>query len=172
MNRCLSTGGAVLLFKPIPQAVAEASYQTIVKALGLAEKSPEERIEALLSLPQDDLWQKVPPTAPLLPVLDEETVPGSPDFSIVSSKEDSDKFPMPGRKWCDALMIGESKLDVSCILRSVNLNTNNLGKHPCIFGHGCTRPQYCTEIHRLCQEDSIFPFPSSRTALLRLQHHP
>ncbi|OAL44019.1 carboxylesteras-like protein [Pyrenochaeta sp. DS3sAY3a] len=115
MNRCLSTGGAVLLFKPIPQAVAEASYQTIIKTLGLADKSPKERIEALLSLPQDDLWQKVPPTAPLLPVLDEETVPGSPDFSIVSSKEDNEKFLMPGRKWCDALMIGESKLDANIL---------------------------------------------------------
>lgn len=112
MKRCLSTGGAVLLFKPIPLAVAESSYQQIIEALGLADKSPEDRINALLSVPLDDLWQKVPAGAPLLPALDDETVPGSPDFPTVSSKETSAKFPMPGREWCKALMIGESKLDV------------------------------------------------------------
>lgn len=113
MKRCLSTGGAVLLFAPIPLAVAEDSYQKITEALGLAEKSPEERIEALLNAPVDDLWQKVPIGTPLLPAFDGDTVPGVPDFKIVSSQEDSLAFPMPGRKWCKSLMIGESKLDVS-----------------------------------------------------------
>ncbi|KAF1842781.1 alpha/beta-hydrolase [Cucurbitaria berberidis CBS 394.84] len=115
MKRCLSTGGATLLFKPIPLAVAESSYQQIIKAFGLADKSPEERIEALLSLPVDDLWQKVPLGALLLPAVDGDTVPGTPDFLTVSSKEDNVAFLMPGRKWCNAVMIGESKLDANIL---------------------------------------------------------
>ena len=113
MKRCLSTGGAVLLFKPIPDFVAESSYQKAIEAFGLTDKSPEDRIKALLSIPLDDLWQKVPPTAPMLPSVDKDTMPGSPDFLTVSSQEDSPAFMMPGRKWCKAFMIGESKLDVS-----------------------------------------------------------
>jgi hypothetical protein len=113
MKRCLSTGGAILLFKPIPTEVTEASYQTVIQALGLTDKSPEERIRALLTIPADDLWQKVPPGTPILPSIDGEIVPGAPGFSVVQSQADDTSFPMPGRKWCAALMIGESKLDVS-----------------------------------------------------------
>jgi hypothetical protein len=115
MKRCLSTGGAVLLFKPIPPVVTESAYETIIQAFGLADKSPEERIKSLLSIPADELWQKVPLGVPLLPSVDGDTVPGVADFEIVSSEHDDPRFPMPGRKWCEAFMIGESKLDVSTI---------------------------------------------------------
>ncbi|KAF1830650.1 alpha/beta-hydrolase [Decorospora gaudefroyi] len=126
MKRCLSTGGAVLLFKPIPEVVAESAYQKVIEAFGLAEKSPEDRIEALLSIPADDLWQKVPTGAPLLPSIDGDTVPGAPDFLTVSSQEDNPVFMMPGRKWCKALMIGESKLDAN-ILAYMGLDERNPG---------------------------------------------
>ncbi|CAO2656511.1 Nn.00g053140.m01.CDS01 [Neocucurbitaria sp. VM-36] len=122
MKRCLSTGGATLLFKPIPLAVAESAYQKVVEALGLADKSPEDRVAALLKVPIDDLWQKVPMGAPMLPTLDGDTVPGIPDFQTVSSQEDNAGFLMPGRKWCKALMIGESKLDAN-ILAYMGLDT-------------------------------------------------
>ena len=107
MKRCLSTGGATLLFKPIEESGAESTYQTIIEAFGLADKSPEDRIKALLSMPADDLWQKAPPGADLRPSVDGETVPGVPNFLSVSSKEDNPTFMMPGRKWCKALMVGE-----------------------------------------------------------------
>jgi carboxylesterase type B len=113
MKRCLSTGGAVLLFKPIPAAAAEASYQKVIEAFRLTDKTPEDRIKSLLTLPVDDLWQKVPMGVPLLPSVDGETVPGEPNFITVSSQEDDPAFVIPGRKWCAALMIGESQLDVS-----------------------------------------------------------
>lgn len=111
-KRILSTGGAVLLFKPLPEAAAEHAYSTVLEAFGLKDKSPEERIQALLTLPIDDLWQKVPSGTPLLPAVDNDIVPGIPNFPIISSQSDDPNFPLPGRKWCPALMIGESKLDV------------------------------------------------------------
>ncbi|KAF2636651.1 carboxylesteras-like protein [Massarina eburnea CBS 473.64] len=126
MKRCLSTGGAVLLFKPIPEAVTEAAYKSVIEAFGLADKSPEERVKALLNLPIDDLWQKVPLGTPLIPYVDGETVPGEPSFLSVSSQQDDPSFPIPGRKWCSALMIGDSKLDAS-ILAYMGLDTKNPG---------------------------------------------
>jgi hypothetical protein len=112
MKRCLSTGGALLLFKPIPEEVAEAAYQKVIKAFGLADKSPQDRVKALLTIPVDELWQKVPMGVLLPPSIDGETVPGEPSFLTVASQEDDPRFLIPGRKWCSALMIGESKLDV------------------------------------------------------------
>ena len=149
MRRCLSTGGAVLLFKPIPLEVAESSYQKVIEAFGLADKSPEERIEALLKIPVDDLWQKVPEGTPLLPALDGDLVPGAPDFSSVSSKEESATFPMPGRQWCSALMIGESKLDV--ILdspehaREDQLTTS--GQHSRVPGSRCSEARCRAKVY-------------------------
>jgi hypothetical protein len=122
MKRCLSTGGAVLLFKPIPSEVTESAYQTIIKALGLEDKSAEERVNALLTMPADDLWQKIPLGTPLIPSIDGETVPGAPGFTAVQSQSEDPSFPMPGRKWCEALMIGESKLDVSVFPISLYLH--------------------------------------------------
>ncbi|KAJ4296317.1 hypothetical protein N0V90_006362 [Kalmusia sp. IMI 367209] len=116
MKRCLSTGGAVLLFKPLPEAVTEDAYQKVIKAFGLAEKSPEERIKALLTISVDDLWLKVPPGTPLIPAIDNDIIPGVPTFPIVSSLSDDPQFPIPGRKWCAGLMIGESKLDGNILL--------------------------------------------------------
>ncbi|KAF2442415.1 alpha/beta-hydrolase [Karstenula rhodostoma CBS 690.94] len=115
VKRVLSTGGAVLLFKPIPEAVTEMAYSKIIEAFGLKNKSPEERIQALLSLPVDDLWQKVPPGTPLTPSIDNEIVPGVATFPGVSSQSEDPQFPLPGRNWCSAVMIGDSKLDGSIL---------------------------------------------------------
>ncbi|EUC44269.1 hypothetical protein COCMIDRAFT_98770 [Bipolaris oryzae ATCC 44560] len=113
MEQGLATGGTPLLVLPIPESVAESAYQNVIEAFGLAELSPEDRIKALLALPVDDLWQKAPPSAPMVPSIDNETVPGFPDFSTVSSQEEKTNFLLPGRKWCKALMLGDSKLDGS-----------------------------------------------------------
>lgn len=126
MKRCLSTGGAVLLMPPIPLDVAESSYEKVIQVFGLSDKSPEERIKALLGVPLDDLWQKVPMGTPLLPVMDGEIVPGQVSFDSVSSREESASFPMPGRKWCESLMIGESQLDAN-ILAYMGLDQRNPG---------------------------------------------
>ncbi|KAF2009810.1 carboxylesteras-like protein [Aaosphaeria arxii CBS 175.79] len=124
MSRCLTTGGAMLLFKPIPEAETEATYQSVIEALGLADKSSAERIQGLLDLPVDDLWQKVPPGAALIPTLDGETVPGTPSFEIVTSQDDHPEYPIPGRRWCKGLMIGDSQLDANilCHMGLDNLN--------------------------------------------------
>ena len=103
----------MLLFKPLPEAVTEDTYQKVVDALGLADKSPEERIKALLTISAHDLWLKIPPGTPLIPAIDNDIIPGVPTFPSVSSQSDDPQFPIPGRKWCAGLMIGESKLDVS-----------------------------------------------------------
>ncbi|RMZ66831.1 carboxylesterase [Pyrenophora seminiperda CCB06] len=111
MKRGMSTGGTILFFTPIPESVTEAAYQQVVEAFGLVEKSPEDRIKALLSVPVDDLWQKIPMSAQMLPSIDGDIIPGSPNFLTVSSPSENSMFQMPGRKWCKAFMIGDSKLD-------------------------------------------------------------
>jgi carboxylesterase type B len=158
MKRCLSTGGAVLLFAPFPMEAAEASYSQIIEALGLTDKSPEERIQGLLNAPQDHLWQKVPMTAPLLPVIDGETVPGQPDFKTISSLEDSSAFAMPGRKWCESLMIGESKLDAN-ILAYMGLD----GRNPGIARKFCESVQKSLSSHPQAAKELLLAYDITPT---------
>ncbi|KAJ4345460.1 uncharacterized protein N0V89_011591 [Didymosphaeria variabile] len=106
--------------EPLVKRVLSA-YSKIIEAFGLKDKSPEERVQALLTLPMDDLWQKVPPGTPLIPAIDNELVPGVATFPGVSSQSEDPKFPLPGRKWCSALMIGDSQLDGN-ILAYMGLN--------------------------------------------------
>jgi carboxylesterase type B len=115
MKRCLATGGSVLLLAPSTLEVAEATYEKLVDAFGLVDKSPEERVQAILNMPQDDLWRKIPVGASLLPVIDGETVIGHPNFAAISTLQDSASFPMPGRKWCESLMVGDSTLDANIL---------------------------------------------------------
>jgi len=157
MKRCLSTGGAVLLFKPIPAAAAEASYKKVVEAFGLADKSPEDRIKALLSLPVDDLWQRVPLGVPLLPSIDGDLVPGEPNFVTVSSQADDPSFVIPGRKWCAGLMIGESQLDVSVArVHFLSEAHSCLGKYPRLDGPGRQEPRHRGQVRGLCQQEPLF----------------
>lgn len=126
MKQGLSTGGTPLLVLPLPESVAESAYQNVIEAFGLAGLSSEDRIKALLALPIEDLWQKAPPSAPMMPCVDNDTVPGIPDFATVSSQEDKPNFLLPGRKWCKALMLGDSKLDVSSCGRRKAAKANNI----------------------------------------------
>lgn len=174
MKRCLSTGGAVLLFKPIPEPVTESAYQAIIQALGLADKSPQERIDTLLSMPADDLWQKVPMGAPLLPAIDGEIVPGAPGFATVASKNDDPSFLMPGRKWCSALMIGESALDVSACIKHEHYNsvlTFSAGQHSSIHGPRRPQPRHRKEIHQFHKRNTLLPTRRRCRPPLRIQHH-
>ncbi|CAI6331486.1 unnamed protein product [Periconia digitata] len=126
MKRCLCTGGALTIFKPLPDATNEGVYQKVVAALGLADKSPEERVQALLKLPVDDLWQKVPPGTPIGPFADGETMLESPTFATFASEDESVQSLLPGRKWCSDLMLGDSALDGS-IFAYAALDAQNPG---------------------------------------------
>ncbi|USP76880.1 uncharacterized protein yc1106_04154 [Curvularia clavata] len=113
MRQGLGTGGTSLLITPVPEFVAEAAYQQVVEAFGLADLSPEDRIKRLLNIPVDDIWQKVPKSARMTPTIDGDIVPGALDFLTVSSQDDKPTSVIPGRNWCKALMLGESKLDAN-----------------------------------------------------------
>lgn len=106
--RAISFGGTGLLLKPLPPFVHEMTYKTVLGNLGISELSPEDRVKALLTMPINDILSKVPPGLPLFPVIDGTTIPGAPTFTDISSKTSS----LPGKKWCEGLLIGDNELDV------------------------------------------------------------
>ena len=111
------------MFTPLPPVVQEQIYGAVVQKLGLEPSSPEQRIEALKAIPVEDLYTKFGFELPLLPVPDDSLVPSTiASFADVSTKDAKTTAIMPGRKWCEALLIGDCQYDVSkaryCYLRS------------------------------------------------------
>ncbi|KAF2000989.1 para-nitrobenzyl esterase [Amniculicola lignicola CBS 123094] len=106
-KRAISMSGTPIMLKPLPPPVAEVSYQTVMKELGLENASVEERIERLTTIDADELVSKTPMTVALIPFLDGDMVP-----SVTTLEKISDPaFPLPGREWCTELMLGDCKHD-------------------------------------------------------------
>jgi hypothetical protein len=108
--------GTTLMLQPLPPQVPEFVYATAIKSVGAEELSSQERIQNLLDLPAEDLATLIPPTLPLIPVVDGDIIPGNVNFEQMSSKDDPSGVPMPGRKWCEELLIGDCQFDVSFLV--------------------------------------------------------
>jgi hypothetical protein len=126
--------GTSLMIKPLPLPVSEFVYASIMQALGLEGLSGSERVKALLEVPSEKLVA-LPPNLPLLPIIDNTLITDVVMFSQISSK--SEILALPGRKWCDDLLIGDCQFDVSSIPTSPSTVKIGRGQsyHTC-WAHG------------------------------------
>lgn len=84
-------------------SAADEICAAATRALGIEEHNA---VQSLLQVPADDLWQKVPPTLRMIPVADGDILPDAPTFETLTSK-------LAQSPWCEAIMLGQSELDVS-----------------------------------------------------------
>jgi len=105
--------GTTLLVKPLPPPVSEFVYESVLEIFGLKDLSPADRIKALLEIPAEKLATSIPPTLPLLPVVDQELIFGPTSFKEVTTKQQVPGLYVPGHKWCEELLIGDCQFDVS-----------------------------------------------------------
>ncbi|KAH7336031.1 carboxylesterase-like protein [Rhexocercosporidium sp. MPI-PUGE-AT-0058] len=111
-KRYVSMSGTSLMMKPLPPPVSEFAYSSVIEMFGLKDASGPERIKALLALPVEKLLS-VPPNIPLVPVIDGDLIRSIINFAQISSKDDDPALDMPGRKWCQDLLIGDCQFDGS-----------------------------------------------------------
>ncbi|KEF52123.1 uncharacterized protein A1O9_11749 [Exophiala aquamarina CBS 119918] len=111
-NRAIATGGSFLLVGPFSYETYEGIYQQVLSVLGIDKLEPDERVNQLLSLPLDDVIARLPPSIAFLPAIDGEIVPTRPTYDAVSRQEDQE---LPGKKWLDGFMIGDSQFDASTL---------------------------------------------------------
>jgi carboxylesterase type B len=106
-KRCVSMSGTPIMLKPLSLDVAETVYTSIMKELGLEDASAEKRIQRLKTIEPDELVKKTPMSLPFLPILDGDIVPEHTTFAKLAKNVRS----VPGMKWCEELMIGDSQHD-------------------------------------------------------------
>lgn len=105
--------GTPLMLKPLPPAVTEVTYEIIMKELGLQTACTAERIQRLTTITPDELVAKTPMTVPLVPFLDGDIIPSATTFQGLDSEPSKLEANIPGRKWCEELVIGDCQHDVS-----------------------------------------------------------
>lgn len=112
-TRFISMSGSSLMLRPLPPSVAEFAYASVLKALDIENLSGPERVKFLLESPIEKLIESIPPSIPLMPVIDGDLIPAVGTLSQISNKTNDPTWPMPGRQWCKSLMTGDCQFDVS-----------------------------------------------------------
>lgn len=95
--------------KGLPYETHEGIYKQAIEGLGLADASPEERINSLLNMPADEYLEKLPMSVLITPAIDNEIVLPGVGQSVLENLESD---PLPGQEWCQDLLIGDNEADV------------------------------------------------------------
>ena len=111
-KRLISMSGTPLLMQPLPPPVTEHAYASTLSALGGDCLSADAQVKMLLEAPAAGLWSKVGPTIPLLPSIDNDLVRAGWSFDLLTQSTSVTEQTIPGREWCESLMIGECQFDV------------------------------------------------------------
>ena len=119
-RRLMSMGGTSLLMRSLPAAVHEATYDTVMGILGLRDLTAEDRIATLVKMPSEEVFSKIPPQVPLLPLIDGDIIPAPSLFPGIADRSETGTSALPGKAWCSDLLIGDCQSDVSiqCLIRS------------------------------------------------------
>jgi carboxylesterase type B len=112
-SRVISMGGHALLMAPIPLETANEAYAKVVDCLGLRDLSPAQRVEKLRTIPHKDIIDKVPSNIPNRPVIDSALFQRALTAQDVENATDTESI--PGKTWCQDLLIGDCQADVSAI---------------------------------------------------------
>jgi hypothetical protein len=120
-KRAIVLSGTSLLIQPLPYEVHEENYKQAIAALGLADASAEDRVQALLEIPGQEIVTKLPHSVRYAPAIDSDIVIPGVTFSAVGSLESK---ALRGKEWCQELLIGDAEADVcwllTCVVPSAN----------------------------------------------------
>uniref|UniRef100_A0A9P3ENT3 Carboxylic ester hydrolase n=1 Tax=Aspergillus pseudoviridinutans TaxID=1517512 RepID=A0A9P3ENT3_9EURO len=109
-SRAIAMSGSYFMTPPLSLDAHEEGYRQAMKALGLADMTPEQRLRVLLDNPAQELMSKIPPTVPIAFATDGELIPSAMTFAQTKSyggmKPEADGA-------CIDLMIGNAQMDAS-----------------------------------------------------------
>ncbi|KAF3386206.1 Lipase 2 [Penicillium rolfsii] len=124
-KRMISMGGTNLFMQPLPHEVVETTYEAIVDRLGLGGLSPSERVKTLVSLETQKLLSATRPSDALLPSLG--GVAGVQHHTYAELYHGTaGQLDLPGREWCQQIMVGDCQMDASILSLMLNRSTDGI----------------------------------------------
>ncbi|KAJ1706347.1 carboxylesterase [Aspergillus flavus] len=111
-KRAIAMSGSYLFTQALPYDIHEQNYRQAILALGLESASTEERIQALLEKPAQELIASLPPSILAAPAVDGDLVASTATHAQTADRTSdlSEK-----RNWCTELMIGDCQMDASIV---------------------------------------------------------
>lgn len=114
-RRAMLMSGSTLLMGPSPIKLGDAGYHKAIEALGLESLSSQDRIQKLVTMDGQHLRSTLfdSGVAPQvsIPLVDTDICPTSVDFKSVMDGT----LKLPGKEWCEGLVLGDCGFDVSTI---------------------------------------------------------
>jgi hypothetical protein len=107
-KRLVCLGGCPPLLGQLPLPVADAVAESAKGHLGMDGLSSKDLIQALNDQPKENFFSKIPPSVPFTPVVDGDIIP-----EVLKLDSWASSPTLPGNKFIDAIIVGDSKLDVS-----------------------------------------------------------
>ena len=115
-KRAMAMSGLSLLMPILPLPATEHFYNVAIKALGLESKSKEDRVHQLLSMDGQELRNVcMKAGVATFPALDGDLLSVLPTFENIMSGE----IDMPGRQWCEGILLGDCQFDVGHLKRPI-----------------------------------------------------
>ncbi|PGH04316.1 hypothetical protein AJ80_08539 [Polytolypa hystricis UAMH7299] len=109
-KQMVDMSGTSLLLKPMPLPVAKFAYSQVAKCFSVESLGAKERVQALLDAPMMGFPTKLPPSIPLLPLLDGDIISANLTFAEWG-EANTVKNKVPGVSWCRKVMIGDCQFD-------------------------------------------------------------
>ncbi|KEF60618.1 uncharacterized protein A1O9_02179 [Exophiala aquamarina CBS 119918] len=143
--------GSTLLLPPLPPPVSEIAYSLSMKALDLEGLTVDERVAKLIHGPKSDLYEKITPAIPLLPVIDNEVVHPGPSYEELFGGATRVENVLPGTKWCQRILVGDCEFDASIYRGMLEPHKNEIAKRFHNFASRtlCGFPSVVEELERV-----------------------
>jgi carboxylesterase type B len=112
-RRAMLMSGSTLLERPAHMSSADMNYRKASEALGLVSLTAQERLKKLVDMDGQQLSRiflerDIDPLV-TIPLLDGDICPVEVDFKSVIDGS----LILPGKHWCEAVMLGDCAFDVS-----------------------------------------------------------
>ncbi|KAI0121271.1 Alpha/Beta hydrolase protein [Xylariales sp. AK1849] len=109
-NQLVSMGGTSLLMKPLPPQIADVTYSSVLKIVGVNDAmTPKEQLKGLLNVNPETFLSSVGPDVPLLPIIDGDIITSKVTFAQWTGSDSSGS--VPGTAWCRRVMLGDCQND-------------------------------------------------------------
>lgn len=102
-------GGSPLILPACDTDYQEGVYNQAIEMLGLQSSTPAERIDALRTIPMEEIVTKLLPPLPYRPMVDGDLIPSTLTYAAASDKQSTE---LRAKGWLKGLMMGDCQFDV------------------------------------------------------------
>ncbi|KAK4683063.1 hypothetical protein QC764_121820 [Podospora pseudoanserina] len=108
-NQLISMSGSSLVKAKQPE-LAEGSFKRALQLLDISETDETAQVQRLLTVPMEDIREKIARKVPMAPIVDGDLIPRTTSYAQMADPARTAEL-FPGMQWCKRIMFGDCKMD-------------------------------------------------------------